>query len=179
MPKLDNQTLLLAFIAVTGLAVLLQAFILLAIYITLSKAVRSLREQVEDLRSAVIPVVFNTRDFFFDARELFHRLTPKLEQTVEDLAKIAHGLQVQTAEVQGSVGVVLERMSKQSARVDAMLTGMLNSVDRAGSFVTEVVKKPASQISSAMAAVKAVLESLRTSSPRQRSQTPNDKKSFI
>jgi methyl-accepting chemotaxis protein len=168
MPKLDNQTLLLAFIAATGLAVLLQAFILLAIYIAISKAARSLREQVEDLRSAMMPVIFNTRD-------LFGRLAPKLEQSVEDLATIAHGLQVQTAEAQESVGVVLERMRQQSVRVDAMLTGMLNSVDRAGSFVTEVVKKPAMQISSAMAAVKAVLETLRAPNPRQASKVARDK----
>jgi hypothetical protein len=62
MPIPDNQTLLLAFVALTGLAVLLQAIILLAIFITLRKAVRSVREESEKLRSSLMPIIYETRD---------------------------------------------------------------------------------------------------------------------
>ena len=57
MPKLDNETILLAFVAVTGLAVLLQALILLAILVSVRKAARSIKEELEDLRSAAMPVI--------------------------------------------------------------------------------------------------------------------------
>jgi methyl-accepting chemotaxis protein len=158
MLKLDNQTLLLAFVAVTGVAVLLQTLILFAIYRAISTATRSLGEQVEDLRSAMMPVIYNTRD-------LFARMTPKLESTVDDLSQIAQGLKVQTAEAQEAIADVLDRMRKQTSRIDEMITGMLSSLDRAGVFVTEVVSKPARQINSVMATVKAVLDSLRMPVP--------------
>ena len=61
MPNLDNQTIQLIFIAVTALAVLLQAIILLAIFVTVRKAARSVREEVEDLRSSIMPIVDTTR----------------------------------------------------------------------------------------------------------------------
>jgi len=172
MLKLDNQTLLLAFIAVTGLAVLLQAMILLAIFLTIRKAACSISEQAEDLRSSVMPVVYNTR-------ELLTRMAPKLEGAVEDLAQITNGLKVQTFEAQSSIGEVLERMRRQTARVDAMVTGILNNVDRAGHFVNDVVTKPVRQFSSIMASVKAVVETLRAPVARPHSRVDDDRDRFV
>ena len=42
MPNLDTQTIVLAVVAVTALAVMLQAIIMLAIFIAVRKAARSL-----------------------------------------------------------------------------------------------------------------------------------------
>jgi hypothetical protein len=49
--KLDNQTILLALAVVIGLAVLLQTFILMAFAITMSKATRSIRQEITSLRT--------------------------------------------------------------------------------------------------------------------------------
>jgi hypothetical protein len=153
MPKLDNETILLAFVAVTGLAVLLQAFILLAILVSVRKAARSIKEELEDLRSAAMPVIYNTR-------ELFTRLAPKVEETVGDLSEIAHGLRVQTEEMQTSVSELIEKARCQTNRLDAMFTGVLDAVDRAGGFVAEAVSRPVRQLSGLVASIKAILESL-------------------
>ena len=91
MPNLDNQTVLLAIVAVTALAVLLQAIILLAIFIAVRKAALSLKEEAEDLRSSLMPILS-------DAQNFFTRLRPKIEATVTDVAAITHGLRAQTAE---------------------------------------------------------------------------------
>ena len=168
MPKLDNDTFLLAFVAVTGLAVLLQAIILLAIFVTVRKAFRSIREEVEDLRSSVMPVIYNTRDllttsreFLADARELVTRVSPKIEAAATDLAEITHGLRVQSAEIQLSALEILDRVRRQSSRLDAMFSSLLDGIDRAGGFVAEVVSRPVRQISGVLACVKAVVGSLR------------------
>lgn len=160
MPKLDNETIMLAFVAVTGLAVVMQAIILLAIYVTVSKAAKSIKEEAEDLRSSLMPVIHNTRD-------LYTRLAPKIESAATDLAELTHGLRVQSAEMQISAQEILERLHRLSNRVDTMFTGALDAVDRAGSFVAEAVGRPVRQFSGLLAGVKAVIESLRATTQEQ------------
>ena len=61
MPNLDHEAIELAFIVVTGLAVLVQTIILFAIYRRVSKATQSLKEEAEDLRSSVMPMAHGLR----------------------------------------------------------------------------------------------------------------------
>jgi hypothetical protein len=172
MPKLDNETILLAFVAVTGLAVLLQAFILLAILVSVRKATRSIKEELEDLRSAAMPVIYNTR-------ELFTRLAPIVEDTVGDLSQIAHGLRVQTEEMQSSASEIIEKVRVQTTRLDAMFTGVLDAIDRAGGFVAEAVSKPVRQLSALAASIKAIVESLRVPGETARPARPRDDKDMF
>jgi uncharacterized protein YoxC len=173
MPKLDNETILLAFVAVTGLAVLLQAFILLAILISVRKAARSIKEELEDLRSAAMPVIYNTRD-------LFTRLAPIVESTVGDLSEIANGLRVQTEEMQSSATEIIEKVRHQATRLDSMFTSVLDAIDRAGGFVAEAVSKPVRQLSALAASIKAIVESLRVPGNQTRHpQSREDKDMFV
>ena len=173
MPHLDNETLLLAFVAVTGLAVLLQAFILLAIFLTVRKAASSVREQTEDLRSAIMPIVYNTR-------ELMTRLAPKIEGTVDDLADIARGLKAQSAEMQSTVDEITGVMRRQTSRIDDKVTSVLNGVDKIGSFVAEVVSRPVRQVSGLLASIKAIVETLRSPAPEPRGTRSSwDKDMFV
>jgi len=177
MLKLDNQTIMLALAAVIGLAVLLQTFILLAIFVAMRKAARSTREEIGSLRSSLMPVIFDTREiiassrdtllsaqeFVANAQGFLTRVSPKVEEAAGDLVEITHGLRAQTAQMQSSITEILEQVRKQSGRVDHMVTGVLDKADRAGEFVTDVVAKPMRQVSSILAVAKAVIESLRGS----------------
>jgi hypothetical protein len=162
MPKLDNNTLLLAFVGVAAVAIVLQTIILLAIFTAVRKAAKAVREDIEDLRSSVMPIIFNSRD-------LFARLGPKIEATVDDLSEIAHGLRVQTFEVQLSAMEIMEKLRRQTSRLDRMFTTVLDAVDRAGGFVAETVSLPMRKISGLLASIKAIIESLRTPAPEPRS----------
>ena len=182
MLKLDNQTILLAFAVVTGLAVLLQAFILLAIFVTTRKAASSIQKEIGNLRSTLLPVIYDTReilassrdtllgaqDFVANAQGFLTRVSPKVEAAAGDLVEITHGLRAQTAQLQSSVTEILEKVRTQSGRVDHMVTGVLDTADRAGGFVTDVVSRPMRQISSILAVAKAVIESLRGSRAQSR-----------
>jgi hypothetical protein len=182
MPKLDNQTILLAFAVVTGLAVLLQAFMLLAIFISMRKAASSIRGEVANLRASLMPVIYDTQEllaisretlvnaqeFVANAQGFLTRVSPKVEAAAGDLAEITKGLRAQTAQMQSSVVEILEQVRKQSYRVDHMITSLLDSVDRAGGFVNNVVSRPMRQISGILAVAKAVIESLRGSKAQSR-----------
>lgn len=184
MPNLDNQTLQLVFIAVTALAVLMQAIILLAIFVAVRKAARSVTEQVEDLRSSVMPILDTTRD-------LINRVAPRIEDATADLAEIVHGLRKQTAQMEFAATEIVDQVRRQTSRLDKMFTGVLDSVDKAGAFVADAVSKPVRQISGLLASLKAIVESLRNSaapvqhephSARARSQgdrSPSDTDMFV
>jgi hypothetical protein len=158
MPKLDNDTVLLAFVGVTAAAFVLQTIILLAIFVAVRKAAKGVKDEIEDLRSSMMPIIYNSRD-------LFSRIAPKVESAVDDLSAIAQGLRAQTAEVQISAIEIMDKLRRQTSRVDHMFTTVLDAVDRAGGFVAETVSRPVRQISGLLASMKAIIESLRAGPP--------------
>jgi ABC-type transporter Mla subunit MlaD len=155
MSHLDNQNIQLALVAAVALAMLIQAIVLLFALIALRKLANSIRQEMEDLRSKIMPVIENTR-------VLIARVAPKIEQTTSDLAVITRALRDQTADIQVAVDEIVGRAHHQARRVDAMVSNALDTVDRAGSFVADTVAKPMRQVSAFLASAKAVIESLRS-----------------
>ena len=176
MQNLDNQTIQLVLVAVVVLVMLVQTIMLLAVFFVIRKAVRSMREDLEDLRSSVAPIIYNTR-------ELLTRLTPKIEETTSDLAVLAHSLRMQAADVRSAADEIIERVRRQASRLDTMLSNVLDAVERASVFMADAVAKPMRQISAILASAKAVVESLRTVDPAaarsQSSRAPGDNDMFV
>lgn len=178
MPKLDNETILLAVAGVTALAMVVQTILLIAVFAAVRKAANAVREEVEDLRSSVMPLVYNARD-------LYERLAPKIEAAVGDVAEIAEGLRVQTAQLQTTALETMERLRRQTSRLDHMFTAVLDAVDRAGGFVAEAVSRPVRQMAGVLSSIKAVVESLRTPAAEPRPAHPGserpagDKEMFV
>jgi methyl-accepting chemotaxis protein len=167
--------------------VLVQAIILLAVFLTVRKKARSLTEQIEDLRSSVMPILSSTGEVITHVREVvastqavLTRISPKVEAATADLAEVAHGLREQTEEMEASAMDIVKRLHSQATRLDAMFSGVLNMADRAGSFLADSVNGSVRQISAVVASAKAIVESLRTSEPAVRNpHTPGDKDMFI
>lgn len=175
MSKLDNQTVQLVLVALVALAMLVQAFVLLAAFIAMRKAARSMDQKIEAFRSSVTPLIDNTRS-------LVTRLTPKVEQTADDLAAITKSLRVQVADVQTAADEIIARARVQGNRLDSMFSHVLDTLDRTGHFVSDAVNKPMRQFSAILASVKAVIESLRSGAPQPRSnanRAPGDHDMFV
>ena len=175
MPNLDNRTIELALIVVVSLAMLIQAIMLVAAFIALRKLAKSIREEIEDLRSSAMPIIDQTRD-------LVTRIAPKIQETTADLAVLTRALRDQTADVQAAADEIIARARRQASRVDTMLTNVLDAVDRAGAFMAETVAKPMRQLSAFLASAKAVVESLRNAEVAPRAEaprTPGDNDLFV
>ncbi|MGA3335203.1 MAG: hypothetical protein ABSC62_13670 [Terracidiphilus sp.] len=160
--KIDNQTIQLALIALVALAMLVQAIVLLAAFVAMRKAARSINDKLEEIRSAVMPLVERTR-------ELVTRLSPKIETTADDVAALAHSLRVQTTDVQYAASEIIARARAQASRIDALLSNVLDAVERTGGVLADAVNKPLRQLSAILASVKAAIESLRQYEPAPRS----------
>ncbi|MGA2341259.1 MAG: hypothetical protein ABSF75_15295 [Terracidiphilus sp.] len=164
MSKLDNQTIQLALFALVALAMLAQAIVMFAAFLVVRKAARTADEKFEAFQSSVTPLINNTR-------ALVTRLTPKIEQTADDLAALTHSLRVQTADVQFAANEIITRARVQATRLDVMLSHVLDTLDRTGHFMSDVVNKPMRQFSAILASVKAVVESLRNGAPEPNSHS--------
>jgi methyl-accepting chemotaxis protein len=173
MPKLDHDTIELILIAVTAAAVLLQAFVLLGILLGLKKTSRAMLEQIEDLKASITPFIDNSREFLA-------RVGPKVEGTTADIADITRRLKAQAVELETSTAAMHEFVRKQTSRIDEMMSGLLNAVDRAGNYMADTLNKPIRQISGIMSAVRAIVESLHTPAPEtHETPTSRDRETFI
>jgi hypothetical protein len=165
----NTETILIIFVALTGVAVLLQACVLLAIYVSLRKTAKSAKsaiESAEDLKATLLPMVHSTRD-------LVERISPQVITLSTDLAELTASLKKETRGVSISAAEIMERISHQTERLDAMLTNGLNAVDRAGVVVEAAVTAPVRQVNGILAAIKAVVETYRSEVPRRKPNSPN------
>jgi len=179
MQGLNHDTIELICIGAGALALLTQAFVMLAVLLGARKAAKSMQEQVDELRSTVMPILEISRELADSTKQLVTRLTPKVEQTVTDVAELTRLLREQAAEVEIAAEEILDRVRKQTRRIDAMFTGTMDAVDKASTFVAETVSKPIRQVSGLLAALKAIVESLRSSDPAYREPSLHDDKDMF
>ncbi len=157
------QAVLTGLVAVIALAMLLQSIGLLIAVAVMRRATQRAEERFEEIRAAVMPVVER-------ARAVFERMGPNIEKAASELSNLTEEVRAQTAEVRSAVVEIAGRVKHQAERVDGMVSGVLNGVDRAGTFVSETVQKPVRQISALVASFKAAVEALRDSQPGRPAQ---------
>jgi methyl-accepting chemotaxis protein len=156
-----TETILTIFVALTGVAVLLQACILVGILISLRKTAKSLMEATEDLKATVVPMVHSTR-------ELVQRITPQIVTVSSGLADLTEAMKRESAGVNISVTDIAQRVGRQMQRLDAMLTASLNAVEKATGVVETAVSAPVRQVNGILAAIRAVVETYRAETPVRR-----------
>jgi hypothetical protein len=175
MSNVNTETLLIVFVALTGAAVVLQSVVLLALYFSVRKASESVQNEMIELRAVVLPVAT-------EAREFLARVGPKVESAATDMAEVIKGLRSQSVEMQASAMEILERLRRQTSRIDTMFSTVLDTVDRAGAVVTDAVAVPLRQVSGIAAFVRTALGTLRQKNPQPRTQATHsaaDKDLFV
>lgn len=155
------QILFVIFVAFTAVAVILQAAILLGLFLTVRKTMKMVESEVAQLRATAAPLLNHTKDFVAG-------LTPKLDSVATDLTAVSRSLRAQMVEFQASTSEILERVHRQTGRVDSMFSGALDRVDHAGSVVGDAVHVPLRQLAGIAAFAKAAISSLRAGNSRGR-----------
>lgn len=161
MANVNNETLLLIFVACTGAAVLMQAFILLAFYIAFRSGLKAIQGQIEEIRVNVLPVVKETKLLLTD-------VGPKISSLAGDFAAISRDLRSQGSLIKSSASEIAEKVNRQASRLDMMLTNVLNVADRASAVVADAVDVPLRQVSAMVAFAKAAVSSFTGVGPSRR-----------
>jgi archaellin len=182
MQKVDNQTIELALFALVALAMVVQAFVLLAAFFAMRKAAQSMRDKLEEVSSSVMPILASVTPIVETSRNLITKLAPRIDATSADVAAIAHSLRAQTVDLQSAANEMVGRARAQANRLDSMLSNVFDAMDRAGGFVADCINKPMRQLNALLSSAKAAIESFRSSVPAPRSQSnhaPGDGDMFV
>jgi uncharacterized protein YoxC len=159
-----NHTLLVIFVAMTGVSVFLQLCVFIIFIVALKKtatAITSAKAATDDFKDSVIPVLHSTR-------ELLERVSPQIATISEGLAEIIQLLHRESKGVSVSVSDIMARVNRQSEHLDELLTKGLNSVERAGTALESAVTVPIRQANGVVAALKAMLETYRSGNPKRK-----------
>jgi methyl-accepting chemotaxis protein len=204
MTDSNLQTLLIVFIGLTSLAVLMQAFVLLGLFLAVRKAVNFAKEEAEEYRGKLAPIISSLapmvengnkfiasgkefvdsgKELVFTARNLVSGLEPQLKAAATEMSEMTRSLHAQTERLQAQADEIAGKVRSQSERVDGMTTSFLNGVDRAGRFLNEAVSVPIRRVNGVVAAAKAVVDTLRTPAPpraqRVAAEVPADEKDLF
>lgn len=173
---MNNQTLLITlvvFVALTGIALLVQAIVVLVAFVTMRKTIVSLHSEVEEMRTSVMPILNMSKDFL-------EKVAPKIESIATDMADISQRFRVQTADLQLTTTEILARVHRQTSRVDTIITGVIDNIEYASNVVADSVGKPVRQISAMLASAKAFLSVLATGRrPGQQEEVVADQDMFV
>lgn len=192
-----NETLLIVFIGITGLAVLLQAGVLLGLLLTVRKAVKIAHEQADEYRAKLLPVIDNSshllasgtqligsvKDLVSATETLIKNVQAPVQSAINEVESMTRDIHAQALQLQASVDQVAHKARRQADRVDNMTTSFLNGLDRFGAFLNEAVHAPIRQFNGVVAAARAVVDTLRAPSPSRThprpSNGPDDKDLFV
>lgn len=139
------------FIAVTSVAVVIQAAILVAMYV----AVRQTSARTEALVSEVRGKVLPTLDL---ANSMLTDLRPKLENIANNFSESSAMARNQMARLDATMSDLLDRARLQVIRADELVGHALDRVEETGDLVSKTVVSPVRQVSGLLQGLTAGLE---------------------
>lgn len=143
------------FVAVTALAVLLQAIIIIAIFIQLRRTTARVERTLADFNTKVMPLVSRVQLLVED-------ISPRISGIVADASEITRLARGEAQRVDRIVSEALERLRMQLIHVDHILTGAMEAVEEAGSHLRQTVWGPVVKATALIRGVQAGIDFFRT-----------------
>jgi hypothetical protein len=141
-----DDTLLKVFIAVTTFAVVVQAGILVGLYLAVRKSTARMEALATEVKSRVLPTVET-------AQNLMVELRPKIDVISNNLAESSDLLRNQLGRLDAAVTDVLDRARLQVIRADELLNRTMDKVEETSEVVHKTVISPLRQVNGLMAAI--------------------------
>jgi len=141
------------FVALTGAAVLLQALVLLAMYLAMRKSGERMEALAAEVKTKVLPTVEQVQ-------EIITVLRPRIEAITENLEESTTLMKTQVQRVDAAVNDVIDRARLQVIRADELLSRTLDRVEQTSDIVHQTVISPVRQISGLIQGITVGLEYL-------------------
>lgn len=145
------ENLLIVFIFVTGLAVVIQAGILVAMFVAMKKTSAKVEMLAEEVKSKVLPTAELAHSMMSDLR-------PKIETLVDNVSVSTTMMRAQLERVDAALTDIIDRTRLQVIRADEFVTGTMDKLEETREVVTRTVVSPVRHISGLMHGVTAGLE---------------------
>lgn len=141
------------FILLTGIAVFLQAGVLLAMYFAMRKSGDRMEALATEVKTKVLPTVEQ-------AQEFMTKMRPQLEVIVDNVEGATTMIRSQVERVDATVTDAMDRARLQIIRGDELLTRTMDRVEHTSEMVQKTVVSPVRQLSGLMQGVTVGLEFL-------------------
>jgi hypothetical protein len=148
---MDNMTSI--FIGLTGVAVMLQAGVLLAMYLAMRQSSARIEAIAQEVKTKVLPTVEQAEAFLTEIR-------PKLQVIADNLEDSTTLMRAQVQRIDATVNDTVDRARLQIIRADELLSRTLDRVEKTSDMVHETVISPVRQLSGIMQGITVGLEFL-------------------
>ena len=144
---------LTVFVFLTGIAVLLQAGVLLAMYLAMRKSSERMESLAAEVKTKLLPSIDQ-------AQEIMTEFRPKLSVVMDNFQETSTLVRSQIQRVDATVTDVVDRTRLQVIRADELLTRTMDRVEQTSEVVQRTVVSPVRQISGLMQGITVGLEFL-------------------
>ena len=141
-----DDNLLRVFIAVTGFAVLLQALVMVALYLAVRKSTAKMEALATEVTSKTLPTVETVQSMLVELR-------PKIEVLSINAAESSSLVRNQLARIDATLTDSLDRTRLQVIRADELLNRTMDKVEETSDAVHKTVISPLRQVNGLMAAI--------------------------
>src|SRR5579863_1920729 len=148
------------FVVVTALAIVLQAVVLIALFIQLRRTAARVEQTVADLNTKVTPLISRVQT-------LVEEVSPRITGIVADASEITHLARGEAQKIDRIMSEALERLRMQLIHVDHILTGAMEAVEEAGSHLRQTVWGPVVKATALIRGVQAGIDFLRSGRQRR------------
>lgn len=191
------ENLVPIFIAVTAAAVVLQAGILVGLYVAVRKTTAKLESEVAELKVKALPIINSTDGMLVELRpkvdkivdnlvqlhpkilqivDALVELRPKVNVVVDNVAETSATVRSEIQRVDATVSDVMDRARLQVIRADEMLTRTFDRVEHTSDVVAKTVVSPVRQVSGIVRGVTAGVEFLLASRGRKNGDSRNPRR---
>jgi hypothetical protein len=162
---MENANLLIAFIAITAAAVVIQAGMLIGMYLATRKTSARVEALAGEVRTKVLPTVEI-------AQSMLAELRPKIESMVSNVSESSAMVRAQMERLDATFSDVLDRTRLQVIRADELVGRTLDRVEQTTDMVHNTVVSPIRQASGLVQGLTAGLEFFFSGKRRQRNGRP-------
>jgi len=150
---MENSNLLILFIALTAVAVVIQAGMLIGMYLAMRKSTARMEALADEVKTKVLP----TAEL---AQSMLAELRPKVENIIGNVSESSNVVRTQMQRMDAALNDILDRTRLQVIRADELLTRTMDRVENTTEIVHKTVVSPVRQISGIVQGVTTGIEFL-------------------
>jgi hypothetical protein len=144
---------LVVFVGMVAIAMVTQAVALIVMAVGAGKARKRALEIAEEVRMKVMPILDTSHDVIRDS-------APKVKIITENLVETSHVVRSKAAEFDATASDLNMKTRAQAARVDGMVTSVLNTTAEISETLQRAVKVPAREFAGLVNGFKAGVDVL-------------------
>jgi uncharacterized protein YoxC len=171
-----DDNLLRIFIAVTSIAVLIQAGILVGLFLTVRKSTAKMEALAEEVKVKAMPLIQTVQSSVVELRPRIEEITAKVAEISANFADSTTTVKNQINRIDATITDTLDRARLQVIRADELLSKAIDKVEQTTEAVQRTVTSPLRQVNGIVAAIHTGVEVFmgQKKRPRNGAGAPQD-----